>query len=57
MNQSATATLSKDTDFKTDKKEQGKSLKTLQDLFDVGEYSKAVKYINMSKVSMCLIVV
>ena len=36
-------------DLRIDKKEQAKSLKTIQDYTDVGEYTKAVKYINMSK--------
>ena len=43
MNQTATG------DLRIDKKEQAKSLKTIQDYTDVGEYSKAIKYINLRK--------
>jgi hypothetical protein len=43
MNQTATG------DLRIDKKEQAKSLKTIQDYTDVGEYLKAIKYINMRK--------
>jgi hypothetical protein len=45
MNQTATG------DLRIDKKEQAKSLKTIQDYTDVGEYSKAIKYINLRKKS------
>ena len=43
MNQTATG------DLRIDKKEQAKSLKTIQDYTDVGEYAKAIKYINLRK--------
>lgn len=43
MNQTATG------DLRIDKKEQAKSLKTIQDYTDVGEYLKAIKYINLRK--------
>ncbi len=36
-------------DLRIDKKEQAKSLKTIQDYTDVGEYLKAIKYINLRK--------
>ena len=36
-------------DLRVDKKEQTKSLKTIQDYFDQGDYTKAVKYCNQSK--------
>ena len=49
MNQTATG------DLRIDKKEQAKSLKTIQDYTDVGEYSKAIKYINLRKKSWMLI--
>ena len=45
MNQTATA------DLRIDKKEQAKSLKTIQDYTDVGEYGKAIKYINLRKLT------
>ena len=48
MNQTATG------DLRIDKKEQAKSLKTIQDYTDVGEYSKAIKYINLRKKSWFL---
>lgn len=32
-----------------DKKEQAKSLKQIQDYFDMGEFQKAIKYCNISK--------
>lgn len=38
-----------------DKKEQAKSLKTIQDCFDLGDFPKALKYINMSNYSHLII--
>lgn len=36
-------------DLRVDKKEQAKSMKTIQDYFDSGEVGKALKYCNISK--------
>ena len=35
--------------LKIDKKEQAKSLKTIQEYIDSGDYSKAIKYCNQRK--------